>query len=54
MEKLEDEAPAVETVQQSKTLDFGQEYHYVVQDLQRIGILAAVMLGGLAILSFIL
>jgi hypothetical protein len=54
MEKIEDEAPAVETVQQSKALDFGQEYHYVVQDLQRIGILAAVMLGGLAILSFIL
>ncbi|MGD9101784.1 MAG: hypothetical protein PVF45_14980 [Anaerolineae bacterium] len=49
-----DEAPAVELVQQSKALDFGQEYRYVVSDLQRIGILAAVMLGGLAILSFIL
>jgi len=34
--------------------DFRQEYHYVVSDLQRIGLLAAVMLGGLLILSFIL
>jgi len=34
--------------------NFGQEYRYVVKDLQRIGLLAAAMLGGLVILSFIL
>jgi hypothetical protein len=34
--------------------DFGREYHYVVRDLERIGILAAIMLGGLVVLSFIL
>ncbi len=32
---------------------FGNEYHYVVKDLQRIGLLAAAMLGGLVILSFL-
>jgi hypothetical protein len=30
------------------------EYHYVVHDLRRIGILAGVILGGLVALSFIL
>lgn len=52
------EAPAVEpdrvSVPQSKVTDFRGEYRYVVKDLQRIGILAAVMLGGLVVLSFLL
>jgi hypothetical protein len=41
-------------VPQAAALDFSQEYHYVVSDLQRIGVLAAVILGALVILSFIL
>jgi len=45
---------AVETVQQQPVTDFQKEYHYVVSDLQRIGLLAAAMLGGLLILSFVL
>jgi hypothetical protein len=45
---------AVETVQQQPETDFREEYHYVVSDLQRIGLLAAAMLGGLLILSFVL
>ncbi len=48
------DAPVVELVQQPEVLDFQDEYHYVVSDLQRIGILAAMMLGGLVVLSFVL
>ena len=54
------EAPAVaevadvKPVPDSTATNFQDEYHYVVSDLQRIGILAAVMLGGLLVLSFIL
>lgn len=46
--------PAPELVQQPATTDFRTEYHYVVNDLRRIGVLAAAMLGGLVILSFII
>ena len=48
------DAPEVEPVQQPEELDFQQEYHYIVSDLQTIGILAAMMLGGLIVLSFVL
>lgn len=54
------EAPRVTEVavtgpaQQPTPTDFRDEYYYVVSDLQRIGLLAAAMLGGLVILSFIL
>jgi hypothetical protein len=32
---------------QSETAELGEEYQYVVADLQRIGIIAVVMLGVL-------
>lgn len=55
------EAPVVadarspsEPAQRSAVLDFAEEYHYVVSDLQKIGVLAAVILGVLVILSLIL
>jgi hypothetical protein len=48
------EKEAAEPAQQSVATDFKSEYQYVVRDLQRIGILAAAMLGGLLLLSFIL
>ena len=41
-------------VRDAKATNFEDEYYYVVSDLQRIGILAAAMLGGLLVLSFIL
>ena len=50
--EVEKVAPAPE--KRSEAVDFQDEYRYVVSDLQRIGLLAAVMLGGLIILSFIL
>jgi hypothetical protein len=59
-EKAIKETPAVvevavpEAKQSPAATDFETEYRYVVKDLQRIGILAAAMLGGLVILSFIL
>jgi hypothetical protein len=52
--RVQEEAPEVELTPQTKELDFAKEYHYVVSDLQRIGILAALMLGGLLVLSFVL
>jgi len=35
-------------------VDFREEYHYVLTDLKRIGILAAAMLAVLIALSFLL
>lgn len=35
-------------------VDFGQEYRYVISDLYRIGILAAIMLGILVGLNLLL
>ncbi len=52
--RVQEEETAVELAPQIQALDFAQEYHYVVSDLQRIGILAALMLGGLLVLSFVL
>jgi hypothetical protein len=34
--------------------NLAEEYHYVVRDLIRIGIIAAILIGGLVILSFFL
>ena len=48
------ESKAAEPAQRPVATDFKSEYQYVVRDLQRIGILAAAMLGGLLLLSFIL
>ena len=45
--------PAKMTLKQAATADFREEYHYVVRDLERIGILAAVILGGLVVLSLL-
>jgi hypothetical protein len=36
----------------SRQVDFREEYRYILHDLQRIGLLAAVILAGLGILSF--
>lgn len=46
--------PKVEPTRQPAALDFRQEYQYVVSDLQRIGVLAAVILGALVTLSLVL
>jgi hypothetical protein len=45
--------PAKMTLRQAAPTDFREEYHYVVRDLERIGILAAVILGGLVVLSLL-
>ena len=47
-------AAAVEPTPQPAATDFRQEYHYVVNDLQRIGLLAAIVLSALVVLSFLL
>jgi hypothetical protein len=35
-----------------RTVDFREEYHYILTDLQRIGVLAAAILAALVIVSF--
>lgn len=35
-----------------ETVDLAEEYHYVIEDLQRIGIIAAALIAGLVVLSF--
>jgi hypothetical protein len=48
------ETPSVQEEERSEPTDFRQEYQYVIKDLQRIGLLAAAMLGGLILLSLVL
>jgi hypothetical protein len=38
----------------SHTSELAQEYHYVLADLRRIGVIAIVMLGALVALAFLL
>jgi hypothetical protein len=56
-ESRQAKAPAAEptgmTLKQPAAAGFREEYHYVVRDLERIGILAAMILGGLVILSIL-
>lgn len=35
-----------------RDLSLAEEYQYVINDLRRVGILAAVLIGGLIVLSF--
>lgn len=39
---------------QDRTVDFASEYHYVLHDLKRVGILAAAMFAVLATLALVL
>ena len=43
------------TVEQasSREVDLAAEYHYVIEDLRRIGIIAAILIGALVALSFV-
>lgn len=47
-------AASTARVEATKKVDLATEYHYVVEDLSRIGIIAAILIGGLVILSFLL
>lgn len=46
---------AASTAEQApaREVDLAAEYHYVIEDLRRIGIIAAVLIGALVALSFI-
>jgi len=41
-----------EAAEEKQTVDLAAEYHYVIEDLQRIGIIAAILIAGLVVLSF--
>lgn len=43
---------AASTPEEQQPVDLAEEYHYVIEDLQRIGIIAAILIGGLVALSF--
>ena len=36
----------------AEPVDLAVEYHYVIEDLQRIGVIAAILIGALIVLSF--
>ena len=36
------------------SVDLSEEYSYVIEDLQRIGIIAVILVAGLVVLSFFL
>ena len=45
-------APAdMQAASKQKTVDLAAEYQYVIEDLQRIGIIAAILIGTLVILK---
>ena len=46
------EAAPTPTVTASREVNFSEEYYYILSDLRRIGLLAAITLSGLVILSF--
>jgi hypothetical protein len=37
-----------------RKIDLAEEYHYVIADLTRIGIIAAILIGALVVMSFFL
>ncbi|MHB1296286.1 MAG: hypothetical protein ACYC4R_15000 [Anaerolineae bacterium] len=43
--------PAVKQAPKAEKVDFATEYHYVLADLRRVGILAAAMFATLIILA---
>jgi hypothetical protein len=43
-----------ETRPVAKTVDFSQEYQYVVGDLKRVGVIAAAMFAILAALAYVI
>jgi hypothetical protein len=43
---------STEAVEEKQTVDLAAEYHYVIEDLERIGIIAAILIAGLVVLSF--
>jgi hypothetical protein len=55
VEQAAGEVPVVAKKQAAQPVtDLGEEYRYVVADLQRIGVIAAAMLAALAILALFL
>lgn len=48
------ETAAAAGYKRGQAVDFKQEYHYVLKDLRRLGIIAAVMLVVLVVLSLLL
>nr|MBN1229660.1 hypothetical protein [Anaerolineae bacterium] len=38
----------------AEPVNLAEEYRYVTEDLKRIGIIAAILIGGLLVLAFIL
>jgi len=47
------QAMAAPTSKRGEPVNFKEEYHYVINDLRRLGIIAAVMLAVLVVLSLL-
>lgn len=46
--------PRAQATAPVQKVDLAEEYRYVIADLERIGIIAAVLIGALVVLSFFL
>ncbi|MGD8627153.1 MAG: hypothetical protein PVF47_00320 [Anaerolineae bacterium] len=46
--------PNLGRIETTEDVDFRQEYHYVVEDLKRIAIIAAALLALVIVLSFVI
>ena len=51
-ERVEAAAPTTSTA--ASTVDFAKEYHYVIQDLRRLFVLAAALMALLIVLAYFL
>ena len=52
--RISDQSPTLDSGSASKEVNFAQEYHYVIEDLRRIAIIAAALLVLLVALALLL
>jgi hypothetical protein len=52
--RISEPGPTLASGTASKKVDFAQEYHYVIEDLRRIAIIAAALLVLLIVLALLL
>ena len=52
--RISEPSPTLAPARASQEVDFSKEYHYVIEDLRRIAIIAAALLALLIVLALLL
>jgi hypothetical protein len=52
--RISEPSPTLASAPASKEIDFSKEYHYVIEDLRRIAIIAAALLALLIVMALLL